>query len=136
MKAGGLSKRTQKEAQQDENLEAFLAKLTGCPPDTRVDFAFHGQIIITEAFQPEVVQIPPGHAVQTARLGCWWFIHAAATLWSKVQDPEDKDWCLDLWNSYKAGVCTAKATMRNHDVRKLIERALAHVEKAEQGGSQ
>ncbi|KAL1595332.1 hypothetical protein SLS60_010023 [Paraconiothyrium brasiliense] len=129
----GLSKKTSKEAQEGEKLEVFAAKLTGYPRDRRVDFAYHGQLLISDAFYLENAQIPPGCIVPTARLGCWWLIYAATTLWSKVQDPEDDDWSLGLWNIYKAGLRTTKATIRNYEVRILIDRAIAQMEMAEQG---
>ncbi|KAK7193634.1 hypothetical protein DPSP01_000185 [Paraphaeosphaeria sporulosa] len=132
----GYDKKTSEEAQQDENLEAFLAKLTGDPRDRTVDLSDRGQLAMSRAFYLETAQIPPGRAVHTIRLGCWWFIRAAAALWANVQDPKNDNWSLELWNFYKEGLLTRKAEIRNHEVRKMIEQAIEEMEKAERGNSQ
>lgn len=132
---GGYDKKTSQEAQRDENLHAFVARLAGYPSDQRVDLSAYPQLNINDAFHLETAKIPPGCAVHTVRLACWWFIFAASTLWGKVQDPKDEDWYPDIWNAYKSGITATQASMRNTETKDLLARAMEEIKKAEEGST-
>lgn len=54
-------------------------------------------------------------------------------MWAKVLDPGDEDWPRDVWEEYKNGLMTTHASMRNWETKRLMERAMNAIEKAEGG---
>lgn len=126
-------RKTTQEAQRDENFEAFVAKWTGDTRDTQIDWSWHGQLSIISAFHLPTARILPGCLVHTVRLACWWYIYAAELMWAKVLDPGDEDWPRDVWEEYKNGLMTTHASMRNWETKRLMERAMNAIEKAEGG---
>jgi hypothetical protein len=142
---------TADDKQRWDNRNAFLAQLTAAAEvdytndwHHPMDFSVFGLWAFGAAFEKEA---PADVSADTAgRAACWWFIYAADRLWANVENGrtwegkigsglgkyEDKPWTgynRERWGVWEERLVAAKATASDEDTKKLIEDALAHIER-------
>lgn len=64
-----------------------------------------------------------------------WYIYAAEAIWAGTLDKENETWTREMWNKYKECLLDSQARMRNQEAKKLIDRAVVEMKKAEGSGS-
>jgi hypothetical protein len=69
------------------------------------------------------------------RVACLWYIYAADAIWAATLDKENDVWTRELWNKYKECLLDSQARMRNQEAKKLIDRAVVQMNRAEGRGS-
>lgn len=128
-----------------ENGNAFLAQLSELPPE--VDYL---SIQALRAFRMIFENPVPTNASPTVliRPVCWYYIYMADKLWANVKNvfvfedkagvPGDKyekeDWegyNRKRWDVWKQGLLDMHAFYKGGDTKKLIEYALAQIERVE-----
>jgi hypothetical protein len=79
-------------------------------------------------------KLQKGHTLYLVRVVCLYYIYAVDELWAAALDKENKEFTREMWDMYKERLLDSQARTRNQEAKKLIDRAVIQIRRAEGSG--